>query len=565
MDRNEWSRSQLGSSNVGRPVFHGSRRSSVIRWESGGNVAPTFTSTPVVTATEDSVYSYTITTDDAESDSVTIAATTKPSWLTFTDNADGTATLTGTPLTGDVGDNSVALTVSDANGTRAQNFTIVVDSIEATVYLPSTLKPVQTALTFPITVGTQVREPSTGTVIECVHNDVGWRHGSYSVGSPENSDGTLVMLHNDADGTGSSYQDRIYYADSLTLYRDKLYNLGAYRLWSYTDPDDLFCIYNDGTGTTNQLHVYHPSTDTFELLFDFPNEGFSGYDISFGGGDGCQDWADTFMPILADNGTTKKLIVFNLKTKLIHSQIDFSTIGNRDGVNVPVGPAGMAIPTDPDDGSFTMSRDGAYCVLWRGGAGTNTYHSAYEIFNNDWTNRREVGALDANGTWVTMHVSHMVTGVDVDGNQVLCGEQQPNEHHYVRLDQGNTIEFVRYPAKAFGHQSTSKGLPGYVSSYGYSTAPDDPYFDGTIALLLSPLKKVGEAPVFSANDHGLPMWEGAALSEARQYGFHRSVGLAYTVQPQAALTTSGAKLYFVSNNSGTARGYRVYADDLSAT
>ncbi len=93
------------------------------------NDAPTFDSTAVTSATEDSAYSYSITTSDVDGDSLTISATTLPSWLSLTDNGDGTATLTGTPTNSEVGDHSVVLTVSDGTTTTTQSFTIAVGNV----------------------------------------------------------------------------------------------------------------------------------------------------------------------------------------------------------------------------------------------------------------------------------------------------------------------------------------------------------------------------------------------------------------------------------------------------
>lgn len=92
----------------------------------GGNTAPTFTSTAVTAATEAVVYTYAVTTSDADGDALTITATTLPAWLTFTDNGDGTATLTGTPAAADVGDHAVTLEVFDGTDIAAQGFTITV-------------------------------------------------------------------------------------------------------------------------------------------------------------------------------------------------------------------------------------------------------------------------------------------------------------------------------------------------------------------------------------------------------------------------------------------------------
>jgi len=91
------------------------------------NDAPVFTSTPLTAATEDTAYSYTATTTDPDLDAVAITAPTLPAWLTFTDNGDGTATLTGMPAGAEVGDHAVQLLAND--GTAApvqQDFTITV-------------------------------------------------------------------------------------------------------------------------------------------------------------------------------------------------------------------------------------------------------------------------------------------------------------------------------------------------------------------------------------------------------------------------------------------------------
>jgi len=105
------------------------------------NDAPAFTSTPVTTATQDTPYTYAITTTDPDlphGDALTITAPTLPAWLTLTDHGDGTATLSGTPGSADVGDHPVVLRVTDRGGLFAgQSFTITVRAKpEYTVFLP---------------------------------------------------------------------------------------------------------------------------------------------------------------------------------------------------------------------------------------------------------------------------------------------------------------------------------------------------------------------------------------------------------------------------------------------
>ena len=97
---------------------------------SGVNDSPIFTSSPVLLADEDSVYTYNITVTDEDGDNVTITYSTLPSWLTLTDNGDNTAILSGTPLQNDIGEYSVVIIAADtAGGISTQDFTIVVASV----------------------------------------------------------------------------------------------------------------------------------------------------------------------------------------------------------------------------------------------------------------------------------------------------------------------------------------------------------------------------------------------------------------------------------------------------
>jgi uncharacterized repeat protein (TIGR01451 family)/CSLREA domain-containing protein len=109
------------------------------------NDPPSFTSTPVTTANEDAAYSYSITTADPDTagSGRTITATTKPAWLTFTDNGNGTATLTGTPTNSEVGSHNVVLQVTDGDATVQQSFTITVANTNDAPTFTST--PVTTA------------------------------------------------------------------------------------------------------------------------------------------------------------------------------------------------------------------------------------------------------------------------------------------------------------------------------------------------------------------------------------------------------------------------------------
>jgi hypothetical protein len=92
-----------------------SRTVTVAADTSGSTDTRTFTSEAVTSANVDSVYSYSIITEDADGDPLdppVLSAADLPDWLTLTDNGDGTGTLSGTPQPGDVGDHSIQFNVS---------------------------------------------------------------------------------------------------------------------------------------------------------------------------------------------------------------------------------------------------------------------------------------------------------------------------------------------------------------------------------------------------------------------------------------------------------------------
>jgi VCBS repeat-containing protein len=92
---------------------------------SNTNDTPTITSTEVTGVNEDAAYSYTFEASDVDvGDTLTLAAPTKPSWLSFDTD---TGVLSGTPTNSDVGDHSIVLTATDgSNVVDTQSFTLTV-------------------------------------------------------------------------------------------------------------------------------------------------------------------------------------------------------------------------------------------------------------------------------------------------------------------------------------------------------------------------------------------------------------------------------------------------------
>lgn len=91
---------------------------------------PTFTSRPVTAVTEGQAYHYAIIAIDPDGDPVDLRAGTLPSWITFTNNGDGTGELLGFPMAAQIGMHAVELFAEGEAGVTAasQTFTIVVNA-----------------------------------------------------------------------------------------------------------------------------------------------------------------------------------------------------------------------------------------------------------------------------------------------------------------------------------------------------------------------------------------------------------------------------------------------------
>ena len=110
----------------------GSASAAALEEEQSKAFAPPFAvTTPTTSATEDVAYSSTVQWIDPDGDSITLSCPSCLSWMTFTDNGDNTATITGTPTDAHVDAGGTAITVQGvANGdTVQQSYTVTVTEV----------------------------------------------------------------------------------------------------------------------------------------------------------------------------------------------------------------------------------------------------------------------------------------------------------------------------------------------------------------------------------------------------------------------------------------------------
>jgi len=94
--------------------------------EGHSNYDPVITSTPDTTATEDELYSYTVTATDIDEDNLTYSLIIQPGWLSIN---SATGIISGTPNNNNVGDTLVSVKVVDGHdGEDIQTYTLHVSN-----------------------------------------------------------------------------------------------------------------------------------------------------------------------------------------------------------------------------------------------------------------------------------------------------------------------------------------------------------------------------------------------------------------------------------------------------
>ncbi|SHG49550.1 Putative Ig domain-containing protein [Jatrophihabitans endophyticus] len=159
--------------------------------------APAFTSADYTRFGAGRAGSFTVTTSGVPNATLSRTGSGFPSWLTLTDNGDGTGTLTGTPPAGSGG--AYTFTLKAANGfspSASQNFTLFVDESPVITSTDHATFTVGSAGSFAVT--TTAGYPTATRVT---------RTGALPSGVTfvDNGNGTATLAGNPAPGTGGTY------------------------------------------------------------------------------------------------------------------------------------------------------------------------------------------------------------------------------------------------------------------------------------------------------------------------------------------------------------------------
>ena len=160
----------------------------------GGTSAPTITSANSTSFAVSAAGSFTVTTSGSPAPALSESGSL-PSLVTFKDNGNGTATISGTPAAGTVGTYPITITASNGVGTAAtQTFTLTVNQAPAITSANSSTFTAGSAGTFTVT--------TTGSPTSALSE-------SGSLPSPvtfkDNGNGTATIAGTPAAGTAGTY------------------------------------------------------------------------------------------------------------------------------------------------------------------------------------------------------------------------------------------------------------------------------------------------------------------------------------------------------------------------
>ena len=159
--------------------------------------APAITSASTTTFTVGSAGSLSVTTTGYPTPALTPTAGTLPPGVTFVDNGDGTATLSGTPAAGTGGVYPITVTAANGVGLAAsQQFTLTVDEASTITSAVSKTFTVGTAETFTVTTAHEYPPPAISLTSGTLPAGVTFT---------DNGDGTATLSGTPAAGTGGVY------------------------------------------------------------------------------------------------------------------------------------------------------------------------------------------------------------------------------------------------------------------------------------------------------------------------------------------------------------------------
>ncbi len=185
------------------------------------NDPPAFTTTPLTSVSEGAAYSYAVSASDPDAGDTLAITGTVPSWLRLTDNGNGTASLSGTPGSAEIGSHAVTLKVADAAGAFVeQSFAISVDNVnDAPTFTSSPVTTTSGGQPYNYVVG--AADPDAGDSLTFSGTYPTW------LNLTDNGNGTATLSGTPGNGDSGDYPIELVAADAAGLTAVQTYSLSV--------------------------------------------------------------------------------------------------------------------------------------------------------------------------------------------------------------------------------------------------------------------------------------------------------------------------------------------------
>jgi hypothetical protein len=330
---------------------------------------PMFTSTSAAVFTVGQSNSFTVTTTGTPT-AVLSTSSTLPSGVTFKDNGDGTATLSGTPAAGSNGTYGIYIDANNGSDTVDQYFNLIVGT--GVAFTNNNTNP-----TFLLGQNNSYTVTTVGSPTASLSESGTLPSG---VTFKDNGDGTGTLSGTPAAGTSGSYSFSITANDGVDSPVTQYYDLNVYATTQFTSAATtgfLIGQYNDFTITTSydsHLGYYGPTlTETGALpsgvsfstgyegtasLSGYPDSGTAGtYNITITAvtGNGIPDVTQNFTLVVGTGSPTITSAANATLTTGVAGSFTITTSGSPTASITESGalPTGVTL-TDNGDGTATL-------------------------------------------------------------------------------------------------------------------------------------------------------------------------------------------------------------------
>ena len=327
------------------------------------NAAPAITSDSTTTFTENTPGTFTVVSNGEPTASLSESGPL-PSGVSFNDNGDGTATLSGTPATGTNGTYPLTITASNGvNPDATQTFALVVDAPSAIISNDSTTFTAGTPGSFTVT--------TTGNPTAAISESGSLPSG---VSFTDDGDGTATLSGTAAVGSGGLYPITITAGNGVGTPDSQIFTLTVDEAPGITSPDStVFTAGSAGTftvttsgypvaalsesGTLPSGVSFNDNGDGTATLSGTPDAGTGGsYVITITAANGVGSAAGQSFTLTVDEAPA--ITSANAATFVSGHQNDFTvtTTGTPTASIAETGslPDGVTL-TDNGDGTATLS------------------------------------------------------------------------------------------------------------------------------------------------------------------------------------------------------------------